>query len=101
MRRSIKIALVILMLALCAGMLALCAGDEAQSAGKAPFEWVYSSAVAIYRVGYDPDTGVMYSMSNGGYNSGTLTLLVNADGSPKVWEGYNAPRSGFDGRDAR
>ena len=90
MRRSIKIALAVLLLALCAGMLAGCADDEAQSEGKAPFEWVYSSAVAIYRVGYDPDTGVMYSMSNGGYNSGTLTLLVNADGSPKVWEGYNA-----------
>lgn len=88
MKRAIKIALVILMLALCAGMLAGCAGSEARSAGKAPFEWVYNSAVAIYRVGYDPDTGVMYSMSNGG--SGMLTLLVNADGSPKVWERYNA-----------
>lgn len=101
MKRTIKIALVVLVLALCAGMLAGCAGDEAQSAGKAPFEWVYSSAVAIYRVGYDPDTDVMYSINNGGYISGTLTLLVNADGSPKRWEGYNAPRSGFDGRDAR
>lgn len=31
-----------------------------------------------------------YLMSNGYYNSGTLTMLVNADGTPKVWEGYNA-----------
>ena len=83
MKRTIKIALAVL-------LLALCAANEAQSAGKAPFEWVYSSSLAIYRVGYDPDTGVMYAMSNGGYNSGTLTLLVNADGTPKVWEGYNA-----------
>ena len=87
MLRKINIALAVLLLALCAGMLAGCAANEAQSAGKAPFEWVYSSAVPVYRVGYDPDTGVMYSMSNGGYNSGTLTLLVNADGIPKVWEG--------------
>lgn len=90
MKRTIKIALAALMFALCAGMLAGCPGNEAQSEWKAPFEWVYSSALAIYRVGYDPDTGVMYAMSNGGHNSGTLTLLVNADGSPKVWEGYNA-----------
>ena len=90
MKRTIKIALAVLLLALCAGMLAGCAGDKAQSEVQAPFEWVYSSAFEIYRVGYDPDTGVMYAMSNGEYNSGTLTLLVNADGSPKVWEGYNA-----------
>ena len=90
MKRTIKIALAVLMFALCAGMLAGCAGNKAQSAGKEPFEWIYSSTFAIYQVGYDPDTGVMYSMSNGEYNSGTLTLLVNADGSPKVWEGYNA-----------
>lgn len=90
MKRAAKIALLMLLITLGMGMLAGCGGRDAQSAGKAPFEWVYSSAVAIYRVGYDPDTGVMYSMSNGGYNSGTLTLLVNADGSPKVWEGYNA-----------
>lgn len=88
MKRTIKIALAVLLLALCAGMLAGCAGGEAQSDAEAPFVWIYSTGIAAYRVGYDRDTGVMYCMSNG--HSGTLTLLVNADGSPKVWEGYNA-----------
>ena len=35
----------------------------------------------------DKATGVMYWMSNGGYNTGNLTLLVNADGTPRIWEG--------------
>jgi len=38
----------------------------------------------------DTDTGVMYAVSSGGYNRGTLTLLVNADGSPKQFPGFDA-----------
>lgn len=41
-----------------------------------------------YDIIYDTRTGVMYHMSNGSYNRGTLTLLVNADGTPRVWEGW-------------
>lgn len=33
----------------------------------------------------DRNTGVMYWISTSAYNYGTLTLLVNADGSPKIW----------------
>ena len=35
----------------------------------------------------DRETNVMYWMSNGSYNSGNLTLLVDQDGNPKIWEG--------------
>ena len=35
----------------------------------------------------DKKTGVMYSVSNGGYNIGTFTLLVDENGKPLVWEG--------------
>lgn len=38
----------------------------------------------------DSDTGVMYAVSRGGYNHGTLTLLVNADGTPKLFPGFDA-----------
>ncbi len=31
-------------------------------------------------------TEVMYVVSNGKYNHGTYTLLVNADGTPMLWE---------------
>lgn len=35
----------------------------------------------------DKATGVMYWVSDIRYNRGTLTLLVNADGTPRIWEG--------------
>ena len=36
---------------------------------------------------YHKDTKVMYAVSRSGYNAGTYTLLVNADGTPMIWEG--------------
>jgi len=33
----------------------------------------------------DKETDVMYWMSNAAYNFGTLTLLVNPDGTPRIW----------------
>lgn len=33
----------------------------------------------------DKETGVMYSVSNGGYNIGTFTLLVDENGKPLIW----------------
>ena len=35
----------------------------------------------------DKSTGVMYWKSECSDNSGNLTLLVNADGTPRIWEG--------------
>ena len=35
---------------------------------------------------YDADTKVMYLVSKGVYKYGNFCLLVNADGSPKLWE---------------
>ena len=40
-----------------------------------------------YNIVYHKDTKVMYAVSRSGYNAGTYTLLVNADGTPMVWEG--------------
>lgn len=35
---------------------------------------------------YNKDTKVMYSVSRGSSNRGNFTLLVNADGTPMIWE---------------
>ena len=35
----------------------------------------------------DRETGVMYAVSYGGYNIGTFTLLVDADGNPLIYKG--------------
>ncbi|MBP3217380.1 MAG: hypothetical protein J6M46_03300 [Lachnospiraceae bacterium] len=34
----------------------------------------------------DSETGVMYAVSRGMYNMGTVTLLVDAEGNPLIWE---------------
>ena len=34
----------------------------------------------------DTETNVMYWLSTGGYNCGTLTLLVDEDGTPKLYQ---------------
>jgi hypothetical protein len=40
-----------------------------------------------WRVVYNKRTRVMYAVSFGAYNSGNFTLLVNADGSPMLYDG--------------
>ncbi len=35
----------------------------------------------------DKATGVMYWMSYSSNNYGSMTLLVNPDGTPRIWEG--------------
>ena len=39
-----------------------------------------------YCIVYDKYTKVMYAVSNSGYNTGTFTLLVTADGEPLLYE---------------
>lgn len=45
------------------------------------------SSEHCFDIVYDTDTKVMYSRSMGSYNRGTLTVLVNPDGTPKLYEG--------------
>ena len=42
-----------------------------------------------WRVVADRNTGVMYAVSEGGYNHGNFTLLVDAEGKPLIWKGGN------------
>lgn len=38
-----------------------------------------------FNIVYDRDTKVMYTVSSSSYNYGDVTMLVNADGTPKIW----------------
>ena len=38
----------------------------------------------VWEIVADRETGVMYAVSLGGYNQGTFTLLVDADGKPLI-----------------
>lgn len=40
-----------------------------------------------WRIVYDKETKVMYAVSDGGYNRGIFTLLVDENGNPKLWDG--------------
>lgn len=40
-----------------------------------------------WKIVYHEDTKVMYVVSDSGYNRGTFTLLVDADGKPMIYEG--------------
>ena len=40
-----------------------------------------------YNIVYDKETKVMYAVSNLSSGAGRFTLLVNQDGSPKLWKG--------------
>lgn len=51
------------------------------------FVKVEGNNLSMFLVVYHRDTKVMYAVSNGTYNSGNFTLLVNPDGSPMLWEG--------------
>lgn len=85
MRKACKIAALII----AAGLMVGCAAQPTE--GTPDHESIYrvvERRFDEYDVIYDTRTGVMYHMSHGSYNRGTLTLLVNADGTPCVWEGW-------------
>lgn len=42
---------------------------------------------SYFRIVYDTQTKVEYAVSEGYYNRGTLTLLVDQDGKPLLYEG--------------
>ncbi len=49
--------------------------------------FVVVESASMYSVLYDRKTKVMYAVSKYGSGSGVFTLLVNADGTPKLWKG--------------
>ena len=52
------------------------------------FVFVENSGWSGYEVCYDKQTGVMYAVSSGRHNSGTFTVLLDANGMPKNYEGF-------------
>lgn len=84
----VKKFIVVLM---CVLMLALCGCEIAEperiNQDNKVSAFVEVEKTTYWRVVYNKETKVMYAVSNGGYNGGTFTLLVNADGTPMVYGG--------------
>lgn len=81
-------------IALAAILLSGCAANGTESQvvdGKASM-FVKVEDGLTWDVYYHRDTKVMYVVSDGSYNYGTFTVLVNPDGSPMLWEENTEPK---------
>ena len=69
----------------------MCSSDSttADAASNMGFEVLDGGTWDSVWVVYDVETGVMYAMSNGSKNMGTMTLMINPDGTPRVYEGFS------------
>lgn len=83
--KKIIIVMLIIIVALC---VTGCTTDKEKNidVNNSMYVVVEGKGMDCYRILYDKETKVMYHMSAGAYNTGTLTLLVNADGSPKLYD---------------
>lgn len=59
--------------------------DNTAMASSFRFEGIGSSGFQG-KIIVDTDTGVMYWVSNGTYTKGVLTPLLNADGTPRLYQ---------------
>jgi len=80
MKKIVALMIVVLVVALTG-----CSEVEDKTSDKS--EFVIVESADIWYVVYHKKTKVMYVVSDGRYNRGTFTLLVNADGTPMLWEG--------------
>lgn len=60
---------------------------ESKVVDEVPSIFVMVEKTYGYDIVYDKETKVMYAVSNLSSGAGRFTLLVNQDGSPKLWKG--------------
>ena len=80
MKKVIAILLILLMLVGCGKT------EKAESESGKDGRFVTIENALSYLIVADRETGVMYAVSDGGYNRGTFTLLVDKDGNPLIWD---------------
>ena len=92
----IKKTVVMAAIAMCF-LLAGCGGEKDVEDVESEFANKYFDLHEIYKKGcnrvvYDKNTGVMYFLESSGYRFG-ITPIYNADGSLKLYDGYEIPES--------
>lgn len=70
----------------CMILLCGCSAVETEKANENQ-EFIEVEQDLCWKIVYHKDTKVMYVVSDGSYNHGTFTLLVNADGTPMLYKG--------------
>ena len=68
-------------------MFCACATPERADNSHSISRFVVVEEAYRWKVVYDKETLVMYAVSDGAYNIGTFTLLVDAEGKPLKWKG--------------
>ena len=58
---------------------------EPKDTTESMFVVVEGGGVMSYTICYHKETKVMYAVSNGYYNCGTFTVMLNPDGTPMLW----------------
>lgn len=82
-----KKALLFVVIALLVVILSGCTKMETVETVEANKIFKQVERYTTFSVVYDSETNVMYTVSYYGSGSGVFTMLVNADGTPKLWKG--------------
>lgn len=85
-KRALRAAAAALCLAALILLLTGCTRTTIEEGAQTTSAFVAVEDNGLFAVVYDRETRVMYSVSKYGAGSGIMTLLVNADGTPKLWE---------------
>ena len=81
-----KILSIIAILVLCICTLTACVSTVESEPKNEASMFVEVERCASWIVVYHRDTKVMYVVSDGSYNRGTFTMLVDENGLPLIWE---------------
>ena len=78
-----RLLVVLMVFALCACLFAGCSESNANTRRS---DFVFIERVGQFEYVYHKDTGVIYVMYFNA-NHSTMTVMLNPDGTPMVWEG--------------
>lgn len=81
-----RILACVLTMTLISMLLAGCISGKASTKTSDMFEYIGYSSEANSEIVYDTETKVMYARSEAAYNKGTMILLVDENGKPKLWK---------------
>lgn len=82
-----KALLIVCIVVLCFALTGCGTPVEKQTQAQNKSMFVVIENTQRWAVIYDRETRVMYAVSYYGSGSGVFTMLVNADGTPKLWKG--------------
>ena len=85
MKKTWIIVITILIVGILMFSIAACTSVETESKPNTSM-FIQVERTYEWRVVYHRDTKVMYAVSDSDCNHGTFTLLVDADGTPMLWE---------------